>query len=1004
MKLKTESPICEHCGYDERTQNDPHHLSAGTVLKEQYLIGKVLGQGGFGITYLGWDLYLDIPVAVKEYYPAGVVMRDTSVTMDVVSCSGDDGARFRNNKERFLREAKMLARFSQVPEIVQVKNFFLANNTAYIVMEYVEGITLKQYVKDQGGKLSVDETLSILRPVMEGLCKVHKAGLVHRDISPDNIMMLPGGGVKLLDFGAVRDVGAAAVDKQLTKSTEAILKQGYAPIEQYQKRGGLGPWTDVYALCATIYFCLTGEVPPDAPERLLGYEDLNLQEKVPALSETQAKALEHGMELRAEKRTPSMDELCQELFQEDPLPPPPPPPPPPKPKRRYGLLALAAVLALAAAGLIWLLVGSRNSTQEPAPDPGKNAVQETVAGSTITGACGEHLTWTLEDGTLTIQGHAKMDDFRSQDVFTNEDLPFPPWHDYREQITSVVIGDGISNVGECAFFGYDTIQSVQFGSTVAEIGYHAFWGCGIGELNLPDSLNYIGESAFSFNPLTEVVLPDNLGYVERGAFDGIDQLKTVTIGPNTRLNMDFPWYGPLFGSGQQLTIRCYTNSIAEQYASVCGHHTESVGMNDWEAIGQCGDQLYYYLDTDAGYLKLQGTGDMWDFNGTWMQDEQNKHDWINGRELPPWTDYREDIYTVYIPDGVASIGANAFENCHNLQDVYFGNTVEHIKFQSFLDTAVKRIVLPESATRIDSYAFNWCDDLQYMRLPESLEVLEDDAIAECLSLRELSIGPNTTIEVSDGLPLTNGNEECRHTYPDLTICGLPGSDAERFAKEYGFQFVTGARGMRAEAEGQCGDDVWWFKSGDTLVLYGTGHTWLYRISDQEREEWALRDWPESWLQYGNPEYYIFRNEIRRIVILPGVESIQHCLFCDMDQLQEVDFGTVVQVEMNFSNCGSLTELVLPESVVSIGGWALTRCQNLRRVTIENGSSGFSDGIFEGCVSLEEVWFSGKERIGNEDLFSPNGGEYSDHVTFYVKNGSDALRYAKEHNIPYEIVE
>lgn len=314
MKLKPDSPVCPYCGYDERIPGEPHRLPAGTVLKEQYLVGKVLGQGGFGITYLGWDLYLDIPVAIKEYYPVGVVMRDTTVTMDVVSCTGDEGTRFRNNKERFLREAKMLARFSQVPEIVQVRNFFLSNNTAYIVMEYVEGITLKQFVQDNGGALGVEQTLSILRPMIEALCKIHKAGLVHRDISPDNIMMLPGGGVKLLDFGAVRDVGEASVDKPLTKSTEAILKQGYAPIEQYQKRGGLGPWTDVYALCATICYCITGEIPPDAPERLLGYEDLNLKEKVPSLSEAQVKALEHGMALRVENRTTSMDALYEELF------------------------------------------------------------------------------------------------------------------------------------------------------------------------------------------------------------------------------------------------------------------------------------------------------------------------------------------------------------------------------------------------------------------------------------------------------------------------------------------------------------------------------------------------------------------------------------------------------------------------------------------------------------------------------------------------------------------
>ena len=322
MKPKTGGPVCEYCGYQDGSANAMHQLPVGTVLKEQYLVGRVLGQGGFGITYLGWDLYLDIPVAIKEYYPNGMVMRESTISLDVVSCGGDDGLRFRNNKERFLREAKMLARFSQVTEIVQIRNFFLTNNTAYIVMEYVEGKTLKQYVKDRGGRLSVEETLSILGPVMEALSKVHKAGVVHRDISPDNVMMLPDGSAKLLDFGAVRDVGAAAVDKELTKSTEAILKQGYAPIEQYQKRGSLGPWTDVYALCATIYFCLTGEPPADAPERLLMDEALYLEEKVPELKMLQRQALEHGLTLRTEQRTGSMELLYEELFREEKEPVP----------------------------------------------------------------------------------------------------------------------------------------------------------------------------------------------------------------------------------------------------------------------------------------------------------------------------------------------------------------------------------------------------------------------------------------------------------------------------------------------------------------------------------------------------------------------------------------------------------------------------------------------------------------------------------------------------------
>ena len=143
MNIKTQ-PVCEHCGWDERRNNAPHQLPVGTLLREQYVIGRVLGQGGFGITYLGWDQYLDIPVAIKEYYPSGIVSRESSVSTVVCCYDGEIGERFRKSKDRFMRESRTLARFSDMPEVVQVKNFFFANNTAYIVMEYVQGITMKE--------------------------------------------------------------------------------------------------------------------------------------------------------------------------------------------------------------------------------------------------------------------------------------------------------------------------------------------------------------------------------------------------------------------------------------------------------------------------------------------------------------------------------------------------------------------------------------------------------------------------------------------------------------------------------------------------------------------------------------------------------------------------------------------------------------------------------------------------------------------------------------------
>lgn len=304
--------ICPHCGYDMCTASAPYVLPAGTVLQGQYLVGKVLGQGGFGITYMGWDIRLNTPVAIKEYYPNGIVMRDCVHSLRVTNCEDSSSTLFEGNRKRFLREARSLAQLSHIPEVVHVRNFFEENNTAYIIMEYLSGRTLKNYVQGLQRTLTLQETFQILQPVMRGLSKIHGHGIVHRDISPDNIMLTREKTVKLLDFGAVRDVREAGVEKDLTKSTETILKQGYAPMEQYQKKGALGPWTDVYALCATIYWCLTGSVPSDAPGLMMEEAEIPW-DQIPGLTAAQAEVLASGTRLLPRNRIRSMEELEQKL-------------------------------------------------------------------------------------------------------------------------------------------------------------------------------------------------------------------------------------------------------------------------------------------------------------------------------------------------------------------------------------------------------------------------------------------------------------------------------------------------------------------------------------------------------------------------------------------------------------------------------------------------------------------------------------------------------------------
>ena len=179
---------------------------------------------------------------------------------EVSPFSGEKKEYYNTGLNKFVNEAKSLAKFYALPGIVAVKDFFRENGTAYIVMEFVDGVTLKQRLAQLGGKMPADEALSMMRPLMKSLAQVHTTGIIHRDISPDNIMLTKSGEVKLLDFGAARDYVS-------DNSKTVQLKPGYAPEEQYRTRGVQGPWTDVYALCATIYRMITGETPPESLER-----------------------------------------------------------------------------------------------------------------------------------------------------------------------------------------------------------------------------------------------------------------------------------------------------------------------------------------------------------------------------------------------------------------------------------------------------------------------------------------------------------------------------------------------------------------------------------------------------------------------------------------------------------------------------------------------------------------------------------------------------------------
>lgn len=258
-----ENGVCAKCGFDMNGYTVmPHHLVPGTLVKQRYKIGRVLGEGGFGITYIGIDTVLNLKVAIKEFYMSGYVNRNHDASPNVFATLGTHRDTFEKNREKFLNEARVLAQFYGEAGIVGVRDFCEENGTAYIIMDFLNGVDLKTYL-EQKGRLAPEEAVKLLMPVMTSLQHVHAEGIIHRDISPDNIMVMEDGSTKLLDFGAAREISQTNI-----KSLSVILKPGYAPEEQYRSKGRQGPWTDVYALAATLYKCIVGATPDDAMERM----------------------------------------------------------------------------------------------------------------------------------------------------------------------------------------------------------------------------------------------------------------------------------------------------------------------------------------------------------------------------------------------------------------------------------------------------------------------------------------------------------------------------------------------------------------------------------------------------------------------------------------------------------------------------------------------------------------------------------------------------------------
>ncbi len=546
---KSTAGTCPRCGYDPASDEGkyPIALRAGSILNGRYIVGRVLGQGGFGITYLAQDYQTKGLVAIKEYLPTEFAGRTTG-TYAVQVYSGDRRENFEYGKEQFLAEAKTLAEFIGNDHIVRIYSYFEEYGTAYFAMEYIDGESLDDYISHHGGRLSVERANELLIPVMEALDWVHSKGIVHRDIAPDNIIVTKDGRAKLIDFGAARYSTG-----EKSKSLDVILKHGFAPKEQYIRRGRQGPFTDVYAMAATYYYAITGKIPPDAIERIDEDELIPPTTLGVKMSEKAEDALLKGLEVSASERYQSTGELASGLAAqpvrvkvvaraangvsehrvEQPLPQPvsvantaPAPQPESESQPESEEAAPEPAPEVESSPVPENGQGPVSEPQAEAPKRSRLPVEAFIAAAVVILAIFAVLLLGSASGNSSSTESLWSYSPSTETLYIKYDGPMPdfsgwgerPWFDLK--IKKVVIEDGVTKIGDGAFISSDYLTSVEIPDSVKSIGNSAFASCSrLRQISIPDSVTEIGNFAFNCClELSDVKLSEGLKTIGIGAF------------------------------------------------------------------------------------------------------------------------------------------------------------------------------------------------------------------------------------------------------------------------------------------------------------------------------------------------------------------------------------------------------------------------------------------------------------------------------------------------------
>ncbi|MBS6955582.1 MAG: leucine-rich repeat protein [Enterocloster asparagiformis] len=773
--------ICPNCGYEQDSTTQPlKALKRHTILHGRYYIGNVIGQGGFGITYVGWDLLLEMKVAVKEYFPSGSASRTNSYSNQIEWDSVETGEKnLSEGMDRFLKEARKMAKLDEVPSIVRVRDAFGENGTAYIVMDFVEGVTLKTYLLWHG-VLRYEECMKLLSPILDSLAVIHDNGFIHRDISPDNIMLRPDGSARLLDMGAAVDVTANEGHASM-----AVVKRNFSAPEQYMESESLGSWTDVYAMGATIYYCMTGKVVPEALEREFKKTPLYFEPGLNIPPQVMA-ALNGALELHAEKRIRDMREFKRRLweakgesqtreqgwgeeverpraerpeiepepqtvFQE--IPPTMPfqeiPPTTPfmgnddemktapytgeaireektpvleektsKNKKVFMYWSMAAGVILV---IMFFVRNPGNGTGSSGMKETSIAKAETTQPAVVSETTAAPETTAASETTSvpeTTAAWEPIDPAKYVDVEPSKMF-----------FTRLASNENVLVLNRCdRKEGYIRLPDEKDGLPVVSMSPQLFYEAqNLKGVILPEKTQFIDYQTFTgCKNLTEIELPEGVESIYRSAFSNCSSLQKIDLPEGLK----FIGYRAFSGTGiLEITIPSTVDTL-ECGATILEIPQVNIAegnktfMKKEDLICKFDGELTAFPSSRKGSFVIPA-----DFNS-----------------IGKYAFYNTSLSEVIIPGSVGVVDEGAFCNGYELQKVVIEEGVGGLRDMSFMNCEnIEKITIPGSVKSIGSGAFSSCTNLQKVVIGEGTEKLEDDCFRSCRSLSEITIPASVKI-------------------------------------------------------------------------------------------------------------------------------------------------------------------------------------------------------------------------------------------------------------------